>query len=251
MLKIKNIKFGLIPTGPAIGTSAIQIFFEETEEIYEKDDYDLDFNKWRTGFNTENGMIDESPRELFSEFYEKIQKLESQFQRAIDGSHSCFIVYMGGEIDRPDNFDEFNRFQIDLGNRSRNYQVALGKKVDKLKPTFNIFVGTPTYMTGKNQFYELFNIVYPIIKIREDEITKYNALALQECLNSPFGIATIDFEGGSELDIIDIVEKYHLPNHKVLIIDNTKKSEISEFVKTYFYKYYPYLKGKNFLDITK
>jgi hypothetical protein len=248
MLKIKEINFGLVPTGPAMGTSALQIFFEEKDGEYEPDDYDHG-KKWN--FNKDNRMVDEDPRDLFTEFYGIIKEnYEEEFHSVANGKQTCFLIYMSGVIDKPENFVEFNRFQVDLSNRVWNYQITVGSQVDKMKPPFSIFIGEPKFMSGKNQFYELFNSVYPIIRIEENKKSQYNLLALQECFNGPFSIATIFYYGGELSDILELTQKFRLPGHKILIIDvDEKKENVQEFAKTNFFRYFPYLKGKNFLEI--
>jgi hypothetical protein len=251
MLKIKNIKYGIIPTGPAIGVSAIQISFKEIEGSYEPDDFDTGKEKWVQ--NQQTRIITEHPRELLEGFIEVLKKEEllPQYEMATNAGQSCFIVYMGGEIDKPENFAEFNRFQTDLSNKAWNYQVYSGRKVNEMKPPYSIFVGVPSYMTGKNQFYESFNVTYPIINISDGENNnKFNTLALQECFNGPFSLATIFFENGNEKDIHDLKQKFKIPNHKMVLIDTPKnKTNIGDIVKEYNYRYSPYLTGKNFLKL--
>jgi hypothetical protein len=250
MLKIKNIKFGLIPTGPAIGTPSIQVFFDENEDVYELDDYDRGL-KWE--FNQESRIVMESPRELFLEFVEAIKqkKLEKEYCRAADSHHCCFLVYMGGVIDNPKNFIEFNRFQVDLSNSAWNYQISIGIKVDKMRAPFSIFVGVPTYMTGKNQFYQLYNTAYPVLHYKDNESPIFNALALQECLNGQSTILTIFYENGHQDLINNLVSKYRVPGHKVILVDLKSTQEFSpaDIARKNFYRYSPYLKGKNFLKL--
>jgi hypothetical protein len=250
MLKIKKIEYGIVPTGPALGVSAIQLFFEEVEGEYELDDFDTGKQKWT---QNQNRIIEEHPRELINQFIEIIKKKEllAHYERATNASQSCFIVYMGGIIDKPENFVEFNRFQTDLSNAAWNYQIYEGKKVNELRPPYTIFVGIPTYMTGKNQFYEGFNTIYPVIHLSDGaNNAKFNSLALQECFNGPFSLATIFFENGNESDIHDLKQKFKIPNHKMVLIDTPKnKTYLDDIVKEYNYRYSPYLKGKNFLKL--
>jgi hypothetical protein len=157
---------------------------------------------------------------------------------------------MGGLIDNPDNFKEFNRFQVDLSNRVWNYQISIGVDTQKRKPPYSIFIGVPTYMSGKNQFYELFNTVYPIIHLEKDDFKKFNTLALQECFNGPFTLSTIFFEKESNFDrILSFKNKYKLLNHKICIIDLDSDKELLKNILSFNYRYYPYLKGTNFLKI--
>jgi hypothetical protein len=251
MLRIKEINFGLIPTGPAVGTSALQIYFEEDEIDYKPDEYDLYFSKWKDGFDPKTGKIDEHPRELFDSLYKiMMDNYEVQFRHSINGTQTCFLTYMGGLVDHPKYFQEFNRLQIDLSNRSRNFQISTGVHLSQLKAPFSVFIGTPTFMTGKNQFYELFNITYPVICIDDKGISKYNSLAFQESLNGPATIATIFIKKGAYLnDIAEIMSTYKLPGHKVLLMDIEGNEDVQKFAMQYFFRYYPYLKGKNFLEI--
>jgi hypothetical protein len=246
MLKIKDIKYGLVPTGPAIGVSALQVFFDEDDSEYQSDEYDTG-KKWE--INKETRMISENPRELFLDFLKKVEK-HSMFETTINGKQSCFIVYMGGQIDNPKNFSEYNRFNIDLSNRAWNYQITIGLNVNQQKPPYSIFVGKPQYMTGKNQFYEGFNSIYPVLHLVEDQL-EFNSLALQEIFNGPFSLATIFFENGNFDKMFEIKDKFKLSNHKILLIDvkSSKENPIDEVVKKFNFRYFPYLKGKNFLKL--
>jgi hypothetical protein len=250
MLKIKDIKFGLIPTGPAIGTSSIQIFFEEKDGEYELDDYDKG-KKWE--FNQESRVVLEHPRDLFIEFIDKIKqkKLEKEFCRATDSHHCCFLIYMGGVIDNPKNFDEFNRLIVDLSNSAWNYQISIGIKFDRMKAPFSIFVGVPTFLTGKNQFYQLYNTTYPILHFKGDEEPNFNALSLQESLNGQSSIMTIFYENGNKDKILKLISKFMIPGHKIIFVDlkSSKENSAEEIVRSNFFRYSPYLKGKNFLKL--
>ena len=251
MLKIKNIKYGMIPTGPALGMTSLQVFFEDIEGEYELDEYDLG-KKWEQ--NKETKIITEVPRELFLEFLNVIQEknLQKEYETATNSLQSCFILFMGDTIDDPRNFKEFNRFHIDLSNRSWNYQISIGVEINKMRPPYSIFAGIPKFMTGKNQFYELFNTIYPLLKFTQ-EPTNYNILALQECFNGPFTLATIFFDNGKIEDILTLKDQFKIPNHKVAVIDikssNLEGKSLEEFILSNNCRYFPYLKGRNFIKL--
>jgi hypothetical protein len=250
MIKIKDIKFGLIPTGPAMGVSSLQIFFSEDDSKYELDEYD-NGKKWE--YFKESRQVREVRKELFSDFLKKIDEknLKKQFSIATNSSQGCFITYMGGIIDKPENFIEFNRFNIDLSNKTWNDQISYGLKMDRMKPPYSIFVGIPKFLSGKNQFYQLFNNSYPIIYLKNEEKPTFNALSLQECFNGPFSLATIFFENGDFSQIKNIVKKFNIPGFKVVLIDikSSKENSLEQFVQDNYFRYFPYLKGKNFLKL--
>ena len=237
MLKIKDVKYGIIPTGQALGMKGLQIFFKDSKEEYIPDEYDTGK---RFQVNKETRIIEEVRRELFASFLEKIKEkgFEKHLEMATNKSMGVFLVFMGGEIDKPENFKEYNRFTIDLGHYSWNVQAELGAKPQEMKPPFCMFVGTPLYLSGKNQFYELFNSCYPVIKLKEP----YNTLAVQECLNGVFTPATIFMQDGDTLhDVLEFVTKFKVMIHKVWTISKKPLEEPN------YYRFSPLMTGKDYL----
>lgn len=250
MLQIKNIEYGLIPTGPALGMTSLKISFSEDENEYEKDSFDIG-EQWKN--DKVSRMVEENPQLLFQEFVKKIQEsdLEKYFDTAISGFHNCFLLFMGGEIDKPENFDEFNRFVIDLSNRAWNYQIKSGLTVDRLKPPYSIFVGIPKYMSGKKQFYQLFNSIYPLISFEKE--MKFNALALQECFNGPFTTATIFCKDLEMENLNSFKKEFKIPERNIIIIPyNTSlietEKELQKYVLTNNIRISPYMKGENYIN---
>lgn len=243
MLKINKVEYGLVSTGPALGLSAFSIHFSEVEGEYVLDDYD-NGKKWE--FDKQTRVTMEHPRELYTDLFNKVKEnnLEKEFLSALDGTQQCLLFFIGGEIDNPKNFKEFNRLSLDLSTKTWNYQISLGVPFEKLKPPYSVYLGTPKYMSGKQQFYELFNSVYAIIN---DD--KFNSLAFQECLNNVFSLAV--FTSGDIQQISSIKDKFKIPNYKTCICSHVARISptlLGDVLRLH-YRFYPIMDEKPFLKL--
>lgn len=111
-------------------------------------------------------------------------------------------------------------------------------------------------MTGKNQFYEMFNVVYPLLVYRDEKPAEYNSLALQEAFNGPFTLATLFMCGGELDEVLKIKEKFKIPNRKICIIDvysKFKGSSLEDLILNNNYRYFSYerdnIRPSRFLDL--
>jgi len=223
MLEIKKIEFGLISTGAAIGNRAIFLEFEETEKHPKKS--------------------------LFERLYNSIlnSPIENYFIQAINGSHSVFLVFKSGPNDKIENFTEFNQFNIELSKKSIEIQKELKLAQHQMKPPFCIWVGNPKVFSAKNNYYQLFNCLYPIITINSNE-PEYTQLALQECINHQFSTVLLNIIEFDEQKIKDLVNKFLLKFNKVALIGSIENKKLTDYCLNRGYRFYPNFEGVNFIS---
>ena len=193
MLRLKDVSYGFIPFGPAIGERAIFITIGNGDE---EKDFDL--------FTELESVIDKS-------------KLNDEFINAIDGSNSTFLVFNGGEIEDDTVNEEWDNFNRKLSKKSIDIQMALKKRTDQLRPPFCIWSGVPKKFTSTKTFYEYFNCCYAIIK-NED----YSQMALQEIINHKFS-AIIVISDDFKIIIENLYSKYNVTRKLFLIGNENEK----------------------------
>jgi len=218
MLQINNINYGLIPFGPANGQPAIQIDITETEGDWEKG-------------------------KLFSDFKNMIEDkgLNQEYITAINGSLKNFLVFNGGYIEKENNYNEWDDFHIALSKDSVHTQTSLKLTPDKLKPPFCIWVGHPTWFTGKNNFYQYFNCAYAIVRNGN-----YAQLALQEIINHQFSTVCILSEVYKKI-IKELLGKFNLAHKLIVVNDNNNEDKMLEYCLDSKLKYNFNSNSKQFL----
>jgi hypothetical protein len=224
-LKVNDIKYGLIPFGPAGGTRALMIDIGENDAEW-KDD-------WNLYKDLKSKIID--------------LKLEVDWINAMNGSLSTFIIFKGGVIEKPEHYDEWDKFHRELSRESYEAQVALKIAPDKVRPPYCIWVGIPKEYTSKKSFYEYFNNIYALI-IDEN----YNHMALQEIINHVFSCVSILAEKDKIKIANEVRKTFNLSFTKMNIVGNKLNNlgtEATEYCLTYGIRYYFKSEGPNFLEL--
>ena len=229
MIKISKVYGGYPSYGPSQGAKSVFIEFEPCEG------------------KLPEGTAQSTPEQTYAK--EMLDDLINKIDKAnlVDvWSKECLmgtthIVSVGSEIAAPDNIGIMNEFYYLVGHLAVAMQKDVG--LQKMRPPYLVWAGTPKYYTGRKTFFENFQILaveYPIDGITKDNITeKVPPLAAVEANNHLFSQAYFKIKDIKDFEVIDLYtenQMLELPPIRIFVYDSSESVEKTTAIATEAFK---------------
>lgn len=238
-LVVDKVNYGLVPYGPGTGTRALGIYFstKDGEFTYEaeKDEKGNPITSDKIIINAA-GILQDILNEI------KNKKYEVPWANFLLGRE--YVYFIGTELASPDYrkiianlFEGLSHMALEVQKKSFE-NIEDEKKLAAVKKQLHapmpVFVGEPKYYTGRDQFYENFNII--LLQLPLGEGDKFNQMAMVEVANHAFSTFVIKMDKENfEKEKKVLKEKYEdigalsLPTSRIFIVDKDGSDEIAQY----------------------
>lgn len=224
-MKIDDVELKIASYGPMIGQRGLYITFSDEEP------------------DGDEGAIDD-PRssQVYNEFRTILEKkeLSQYYTKAIGRDQTVFFYFQGGEIEKTENAERFNKLYTAISKDAIDHQKdEIGmqgnnvKNPGQLRPPFMVFIGVPRIFTATRDFYQHFNVVVGIIDKTKD-LDTYSETALREMMNHQFSTLVVKATIPEDLD-----EFKGLATRKLAVIDYSNSLNLYKCCLENNYRYYP------------
>lgn len=238
-LIVDEVNYGLVPYGPGTGTRAIGISFKEVEGDFDYEP-ELDENGKPKVENEKvviaTGILNDILKVI------KDKKYEDAWVSFLLGRE--YVYFIGEVIAAPEYreiigimFKGISETALEIQKKTFSEvpdEERLAAVKNKLRAPMPVFVCKPKYYTGRDMFYENFNLVLLQLPLTEEE--KINQMTMVEVSNHAFSTFVMkinkdQFESQKE----QLKKKYEdinalsLNPSRIFIIDESGSDDIAEF----------------------
>lgn len=236
MIKIAKVEAGYPSYGPSQGAKTLFITFEPCEG------------------NLPEGTAQLTPEQIYAQemvdnlinMLDKQGLVEMWTKECLMGI--THIMSIGDEIAAPDNIGVMNEFYYLVGKLAVAMQKDTG--LQKMRPPYLCYHGTPKYYTGRKTFYENFNVLainYPVDVTEEDFQERVKPLAAVEMNNHLFSQAYFIVKNEDDFNKINLYadnQMLELIPIRVFIYDVSTDTETKNKIrKACFEKNYRYFEA--------
>lgn len=238
-LIVEKVHYGLVPYGPGTGNRAVGITFAEADGEYT---YEAEKDENGQPVTTDPVMINAAG--LLGDILKAIkdQKLELPWANFLLGRE--YVYFIGTETASPEARPIISAMMEGLAHMALDVQkksfesVAPQDKIGAVKKELHapmpVWVGEPKYYTGRDTFYENFNLV--LLKLPLEEDTTFNQMTMVEVANHAFSTYVLEMDSESfesKTKVLD--EKYRsidalaLPPQRIFIVDKSDDNRIAQY----------------------
>lgn len=238
-LVVNKVSYGLVPYGPGTGNRAIGIYFTEVEG-----EFDYVSEKDEKGNDLTTDPVTIKSAGLLKDILDSIQaaKLEIPWANFLLGRE--YTYFIGEETANPAYRDIIANLMAGLSHMALEVQKKAFKDVEdqdklsavkkQLHAPMPVFVGQPKYYTGKDTFYENFNLV--LLQVPLSENPEFNQMTMVEVANHAFSTYVLkmnkkDFETQKKVleESYEKIGALSLAPQRIFIVDEDGDDEIAQF----------------------
>ena len=238
-LVVDKVQYGLVPYGPGTGTRAIGVTIKEADG-----DYTYEAEKDEKGNPVTSDPATIAAAGLLQDILKEVetQQLKQPWANFMLGRE--YVYFIGEAIASPEHRGVFNVMMEGVAHMALEIQkkafenTAPEDKLSQVKKELHapmpVWVGEPKYYTGRDQFYENFNLV--LLKLPLNEDAKFNQMTMVEVANHAFStyvlpMSSETFESKKKV----LEEKYKaidalaLPPSRIFIVDESGDDKIAQY----------------------
>lgn len=238
-LIVENVHYGLVPYGPGTGNRAIGITFKEADG-----DYTYEAEKDENGNPVTSDPVLIAAAGLLKDILDEVKKqeLELPWSNYLLGRE--YLYFIGTETAKTDHrtviaalLEGLSKMGLEVQKKAFESiapEDKLGAVKKQLHAPMPVWVGEPSYYTGRDTFYENFNLV--LLKLPLSEDAKFNQMTMVEVANHAFSTYILEMDKANfETQKKVLQEKYKsldalaLPPQRIFIVDKDGDNDIAQF----------------------
>lgn len=238
-LVIEKVHYGLVPYGPGTGNRAIGITFAEAEGEYT---YEAEKDEKGNPVTTDPTTI--AAAGILGDILKEVKEKELELPWANYLLGREYIYFIGTCTAAPEHrpvieslLEGLSKMGLDVQKKSFESiapEDKLGEVKKQLRAPMPVWVGEPKYYTGRDTFYEYFNLV--LLKLPLTDGVQFNQMTMVEVANHAFSTYIIemnkkDFENQKKVleDSYKSIDALALPPQRIFVIDVDGDNTIAQF----------------------
>jgi len=238
-LVIKDVHYGLVPYGPGTGNRSIGITFDEAEGEYTYEPQKDDEGKVIT-----DDPIYVAAAGILGDIIAKIKEKDLSLSWANYLLGREYVYFIGTCTAAPGHREVMAALLEGLSRMALQAQKASFEDIDpehklaevkkQLHAPMPVWVGEPKYYTGRDTFYENFNLV--LLKLPLNESPAFNQMTMVEVANHAFSVYILDVDDknfDSQIKVLEdaycSIDALALPPQRIYIIDSDGSTRIAQY----------------------
>lgn len=238
-LVVEKVNYGVVPYGPGTGNRAIGVTFKEVEGNYtyeaEKDENGQPVTDDPLMINAA-GILNDILTEVKAKGY------ELPWANFLLGRE--YLYFIGTDTASPEGrpviaamLEGVSHMALETQKKAFESiapQDKLGEVKKQLHAPMPVWVGEPKYYTGRDSFYENFNLV--LLKVPLTENADFNQMTMVEVANHAFStyileVNTEKFEEQTKVlkESYENIGALALPPQRIFIIDEDGDKQIAQY----------------------
>ena len=205
MIKVKSVSCGHFPFGSAQGAPVFYVVFDTDKEVpADKEAIEKNFKEC---MDIIKKYIDDN-------------HFEQEWISVLTGGK--YLIVSGEELMMPGNRECFEAFFNGVSHLAHDAQNDIQVEFKKRPPMFG-FIGSPLHNTGREQWYEHFNLIGIMV---DSKVENKEPFALLEMMHNSFACVTCECSTPEEVDNLmnNYIKDTYFPTLRTIVITDDEKT---------------------------